>query len=169
MGSRVADLRPISASPVNTNLFSMIAGGRVADILRLSSTYTINTKIINSTILIETVSVFFRPRFTSTIVTTNLNSTIVRGRLAGLNKSMSTYSINHRHFKNFIIINTIVVIMVGGRMAVITRPISYTSITTYSEITCSDYPVGPALLVCSMASGNELHWDKGLDCVRFQG
>ena len=123
IGGRVAGLRPICISPVNINYLSTIVRGRVDVLLRPSSTSNINTKMINSTIAREIVAVLLRPRFTSNIVTIIINYVIERGRVAGIKRPMSTSPITRRHFNNFFIINTIIVKMVGGIMAGITRTI----------------------------------------------
>ena len=91
-------MSPISTSSVNTKSFSMVSGGRVASILIPRSAYTIVTTMVNFEIAGVLVGGFKRPMYMS--------------------------SITHRHFKNIIIRNTIIIAMVGGRIAGITRPIS---------------------------------------------
>ena len=84
---------PIYTSPVNINYVSTIAILIVAGILRPSSTFTTNTRMINSTIARERADGILRHRSTYTIVTTIINSVIARGRVAGLKIPISTYSI----------------------------------------------------------------------------
>ena len=50
----------------------------------------------------------------------------------------------------------------------LSRPIYKASITTHCEITCFVDWIGPAILVESMASGNELCWVLGINCVMCQ-
>ena len=78
-------------------------------------------------------------------------------------------SITRINFKTFIIRDTIVITMVGGRMAGLSITTSMTSITTNIEINCSTDWFGPDILVLSMLSGDEPHLDQGLNCVRCQG
>ena len=54
-------------------------------------------------------------------------------------------------------------------MAILVRSISYTSVTTHREITFSADLFGPILLMCSMALGDELRRDLGINLFRFQG
>ena len=64
------------------------------------------------------------PRSAYTIVTTMVNFEIAGVLVGGFKRPMYMSSITHRHFKNIIIRNTIIIAMVGGRIAGITRPIS---------------------------------------------
>ena len=116
---RVDGLRPISTSTLNINSFSTIEIGRVASL--------------------------FWPRSTFTNITTIITYTIKRERLDGLKISMSTSFITWRHFKTFFFRSFITVDFVGGRMAGIMMPISYSSITTHLENTCSIDWVGTTL------------------------
>ena len=109
------------------------------------------------------------PRYTSTIVTTMINCTIVRGRVNFLKRPMFTSSITYRHFKTFILWNTIIITMVGGIMAGLTRPKSKNSITTHHEINFSTDRVGYDILVWSMTSGNEMSWNLGINYISRQG
>ena len=110
--------------------------------------------MLKSTIERGRVAVILRPIFTSTIVNTMTNYDIARGRVDGIKRPMYISYINHRHFNNFIIKNTIAMKMLGGIVDGLLRTISNNSITNNLEITCSDYQVGSNILVLLMASGN---------------
>ena len=92
--------------------------------------------MINSTIERGRVAGILRSIYTSSIFTTMIKSTIVRVILDGIKRPIFTSYITCRHFKTFIIRSTIVIIMVGGIMAVLSGIIPKTSITTNIEITC---------------------------------
>ena len=103
--------------------------------------YTSNININTcSTITIVIVPGLLRAISTSYVVTTSIsiikNSIIVRVTVDGLLRLKSTSSITSRHSKTFIIINNIGILMVGGEMAGLFRPMSKTSITTNVEISC---------------------------------
>ena len=151
---RVSGRIPISASPVNINCYSTNVRGRVAGILILICTSTINTKKIYLTIERGRVAIILWPRSTSTIVTAMMSSTIKRVIVDGTKIPMYTSSITRRHFNNIFIRNFILITMVGGIMCRLTRPISKTFTTTHCETTCFADRVGPALLVWWMALGN---------------
>ena len=88
--------------------------------------------IYTSTLSINSCSTFLRRRVagilwhisTSTNITTMRISAFTRGIVDGLKKPMSMSSITRRHFKTFVIRNSIFVMPVGGRMSGITRTIS---------------------------------------------
>ena len=61
---------------------------------------------------------------------------ITRWRVDGLLRPKSTSPTTCRHSKTFIIINTIVITMVGGKIDDILRPTSNTSTATHFEINC---------------------------------
>ena len=65
-----------------------------------------------------------------------INPAILREIVAGHLRPKSMSSITPRHSKKSIIINTIVVKMVGGLMAVLLIPIPKTSIATSFKISC---------------------------------
>ena len=142
IGGRLDFLRPIITSPFNINPCYMIDRVRVSGLLW--------------------------PIFTSTNITTMITSAITRGIVYGINWPMYASLITTIHFKTFFFINFIVFTTVGGIMAGIMRPISYTFINTHRENTCSVYWFGSALLVWWMASVNGLRQDLSLNCVRFQ-
>ena len=81
------------------------------------------------------MSGLLRPRSTSTIVTTMINYVITGVRVADINIPMSKYYITCKHYKTFIMINTIVVTMLGGIMDGLTKLIPYTYVITNCEIT----------------------------------
>ena len=62
------------------------------------------------------------------LITTNNLSAILKGGVASLLRPKSFSFIAYRHSKNFIIINTIVITMMGGWMAGLLRSISKTYI-----------------------------------------
>ena len=129
-------------------------------LLRPGSTSIIVTKMINYTVSRGIVDGLKRPRSTSTIVTTIINFAISRERVACLKIPLSTY------FKDYILWISIVVTMTGQRISGIKIPIYKNSITTHREINFFADWVGPALLVWSMAPGNEMHLKLGLNCFR---
>ena len=129
----------------------MIERWRLSGLLRSRSTPTIDIKMINYTIARGTVAGLLIPRSISTSDITMINYTIEIGRVVGLKQYMSMYSITIRQFNNFITRNTIVIVMVGGRMADLSRPIYKNSITTYLEITFSADRFVPDLLVLFMS------------------
>ena len=132
MGGRLSVMRPIHTFPVNINDCSIIDRVIVASLLRHRPTSTIVTKIIKSTIArgrVVDIKIYIS---NSTIANTMINSAIYRGRFSGLKMiPMPMSSINRRHFNTFVIRNTIDIIMVVGRMAVLSIKISKNSITTH--------------------------------------
>ena len=124
MGGIVDGMRPISTSPANINALSTIGGGIFYCLLRTSSTFIIDTKMVNSTITREIVAGLLRPISTFKIVNIIINYLIARVIVAGLKITISTSSVTRRHFKTFIIINTIIGKMVRGIMASLARSIS---------------------------------------------
>ena len=151
MGGRVPVMRPIYTYPVNINYFSKIKRGRVASILRPTSTSTIVT----------------------TSITSIINSTITRGRMSGIKITISNSSINNRHYNNLIIINTIVIKIVGGGISGLLRNISKTSITTNIKTVCLSVVVD-CILVDYLLIGLILlswcyQWCWGMNCVRRKG
>ena len=154
MGGRGALLGTISNFLININTWSMIKKGRVASLLRpeytssLVMTWVMRGKVsglrsistititINScyTISRGRVQGLLRPIPTSslftTLITTTIKSIIVREILDGLLTHISNFYITKRHFNTYIIRNNIVIKMVGGKMAGISRLIYKTHITT---------------------------------------
>ena len=114
MGGRFSVLRPISTSPIKINAYSYMFRGRDDGILIPLSTSTIVT----------------------TSIITMINSMVAIIRVNGLKRPISTSFITRIYSKIFIIINTIIITMVEGIMAGLSRPISKTSITTHLEIAC---------------------------------
>ena len=123
-GNIVAGLRHTYTSTVSINSCSTISIGRVSDILRPIYAYTTVTTPINNII----------------------KYIIKRGRVSGILIHISASYINHRHSKNFIIRNTIAIIMTGERMYGLSIPIYKTSITAHIEISCIDVFVTRAIV-----------------------
>ena len=150
MGERVDLLRPISTSTVINSCYN-ISRGRVAVILRHIYTYT----------------------RVATLITTMINSTIERGRVAGLNITISTSSITRIHSNTFIIRNTIYITIVRVIMAGISILIYNTSITTYLEISYLAVVVACTLfrspLIGFVSLSSCYHWRGVINCVRGEG
>ena len=118
----LAGLRPISTSLFNLNYSSQILRERLAGLLLPRSISYNITNAIYSEIKREIVARM------------STNSAITLGRVAGLNRPISTSFINQRHFKTFFFVNFIIIVTKLGEMvAGIMRLISYTSTTTHSE------------------------------------
>ena len=122
MGGIFPFMRPITTSLLNINSCSLIARVIVDGLLLPISTYT----NISSTITRRRVAGIKIPLFMTSVVTC--------GGVTGIKRSMSTYFITKRHCKTFFFrIFIFIVTTVVKRMARLTRPISWTSITTHSE------------------------------------
>ena len=111
-----------------------IMGGRVNGRIPLSTcTFNINFFYIITRVKVNSLK---RPISTYTIVTTMINSMIVKGGLGGIKIPISTSYITLRYFKTVIIRNKILIIMLGERVFGLLIPLSNTSIAAHLEITC---------------------------------
>ena len=124
MGGKVSGLRPIFTYPFNINYCSLVARERVGGLLWPRSTPTNITTMIPPVITIGRVAGLKIPMSTTSAITIR--------RVDGLKGPMPTDFISQRQSKNFLLLYYIVVVTaVGGIMASLIRPISYTSITTH--------------------------------------
>ena len=156
LGGRVDGIGPISNSPITTNsvswwsqqyiTFALVMGKIVSSLILIyASLFNINSWSLIVRVILAGI---WWPRSTST----NIFSTIIRRIIAGikipksttyvitwvivpsLNIPMSTTFLTQINCKTFFFRTSIVVVtIVRGRMDGLTRPISYTSITTHRE------------------------------------
>ena len=134
MGGIVAGLRPISTSPFNINFCSQIARGRVDGLLWNTSTSINISSVITRGIVdgqtwpTPTTYAINWGRVADILIPmykTFTTSVIMRERVAGIKRAMSTALLYQRQFMNFLFRNFIIIITTEeGRMAGLTRPIS---------------------------------------------
>ena len=169
IGVIVAYLRSTSKYTVNLNSCSTIVRGRVAGFLRPSSTYTINTKIINFTFIGERVDGFLRLRSNSTIITTMINSTICKMKVGWYQETcihvfhqpQKNQDIHHNKYHHRYDVEKKDWWFHETDILDFRHHWLWNQFLRWSGWSCS--------LGVSMSLENELHWNLGLNCVRFQG